>query len=237
MGASDKLTVPAARPREHGRFDIDKDRVAAVDHDGNIYVTVTSELAFAQLRDAGYKRGRVRVPFANGEKPLGVDVKHKLRLADNRARLDHETEGMARRREAFVERTGQPRSTLSSPRWALVDRMTVRTSTGEVMTYPMLERSSSFPDQDPLGDAVGTYAVNNGTIAALDEQGRTWVAGASDAALNELQKSGFTKGDFEVPFSNGERPVFPKDRARADTALAGTDGQSFNSGSGPGLTG
>lgn len=54
---------------------------------------------------------------------------------------------------------------------------------------------------------MGTYDVNNGTVAFIDDEGRINVGHATEENFGVLEKHGYIRGSFWVPFSNGEVPV------------------------------
>lgn len=61
---------------------------------------------------------------------------------------------------------------------------------------------------------IGTYDLNNSTLAYVDEQGIMHIGHATEENLKVLEKAGYRRGVIWVPFSNGEVPSDPELRQK-----------------------
>lgn len=75
----------------------------------------------------------------------------------------------------------------------------------EYYIFPTI--NTTFLDRG-TAEKLGKYTINNGTLAFVYRDGRTFVTRNQDV-FETLCSAGYKEGGFFVPFSNGEKPLDP----------------------------
>ena len=85
----------------------------------------------------------------------------------------------------------------------------IRVYTGMSAVFPQLSKEETlYMDWAPKFN--GRYAVNNSTVAFVDESGNLYVTPYTYDVIDTLCCAGYSKDNFYVPFSNWD---YPKDEA------------------------
>jgi len=76
---TDGYDMPIKRVEQVGTYDSNNGKVAFVDGEGHMWVGASTQQNFETLREAGYSRGGIWVPFSNGEMLTDRETYEKLR--------------------------------------------------------------------------------------------------------------------------------------------------------------
>lgn len=76
---TDGYNMPIHRVEQVGTYDSNNGRLAYVDGEGQMWVGASTQQNLDALRNAGYGRGGIWVPFSNGEMPTDRETYEKLR--------------------------------------------------------------------------------------------------------------------------------------------------------------
>lgn len=167
--------------------------------DNEFYVTPSTRQVLKVLDDAGFKENfglRLYVPFSNGDVPK-LEAKEWARLCKN-AREAYKLE--------FADDCGKRCDALHIGR--LPEDFLAACFRMPESGIPIIDRSSTNNVYYPILSRLGEYSIKNGVSIFIYRDGATYLA-KGDRAEDELQSAGFRRGDFFVPFSNGEKITDP----------------------------
>ena len=197
--------------KEHlGTYTQNNGRVAFIDAKGEMYVTPYCEEIRSALAAAGYKEGSLFVPLSNGENLVDFRLKKKW----DEMTKDSREKFYARReqeRKERLEKLSKEKGLIELPK-ALLD-ISLEIPTEGIETSWMgqkPERTYPVSGDYNIENAMGTYTQNNGKVAYVTNEGKTYVTPFSYEARETLKAAGYQPGSLFVPFSNGEVPVNPE---------------------------
>lgn len=167
--------------------------------DGKLYVTPSTRRAYAAL--SGFSQKYFYVPFSNGDYPKN----EQYRWNQLRAMQDSQL------KECFIQdcidyceehHIGElDDDTLARCLELPASGVHVKHAYYEEVIYPTF--AGHFFDCFHLQEMLGTYCTNNGRVAFIYRDGRTFVTKDYEI-LKALRATGYKKGSLFVPFSNGE---------------------------------
>jgi hypothetical protein len=176
--------------------------LAAVDVDGNIYMSAASERNIREARKAGYTARPMHVPLS-GHDDVTDSLRVRERLREAFKQLDKkEMDLLKERHDVFRSVTQQTGTETLLEHWVQADGVPYRAGSGKELAYPSYTDFS--PEQQTnLLRRVGTYSVDRsaGLVAACDAEGRTLVAVLGTGREVDLVRCGFVEGNFDVPFT------------------------------------
>lgn len=181
--------------------------------DNEVFVTPHTRLIETLLKSEGFKKETFYVPFSNGNYPKAEKVQWEL--LQEKAMQSRENEFL----EActcYCDEHGIgciSRETLENCFEIPADGIKVIHHYFEDHYYPFLN-SRSF--DCVAGSFIGRYSRNNGKVAFVYRDGKTYVA-KGYKIIAELEEAGFKESSFFVPFSNNEKIQDQALRARWNT--------------------
>ncbi len=197
--------------KEHlGTWYQNNGRVVFVDAKGDMYVTPYCEEAWAFLREAGYKEGSLYVPLSNGESLVDVHLNRKWSAMTNDAREKFNARREQERKEK-LEQLSKEKGLVELPA-ALLEISLEIPKDGIETTWMGQKPERTFPVSGDysIEISMGTFTQNNGKVAFVTSDGRTFVTPFAFEARETLKAAGYKEGSLFVPLSNGEVPVNPE---------------------------
>ncbi len=184
-------------------------RVAFIDSKGDMYVTPYCEEAWKALGDAGYKEGSLYVPLSNGESLVDVHLNRRWNAMTNDSREKFNARREQERKER-LEKLSKEKGLIELPA-ALLEISLEIPKDGLETTWMGQKPERTFPVSSDflIEQAMGTYTQNNGRVAFVTADGRTFVTPFCFEARETLKAAGYKEGSLFVPLSNGEVPVNP----------------------------
>ena len=202
-------TIVESRLAQVGKYDSNNGTLAFVDENGIMKIGHSTDGNLLALKEAGYQRGNIWVPFSNGECPVDQEIKKKYLELRERGREINRQRNIEQHLQIFskeAERKG-----------------VVPVEGGLFMMVDGIEYTHFWNQSGQIGvntdgnnfaidrvQQVGTFGSNNGRIAFVDEKGQMWVGASTPENWEALRNANYHRGGIWVPFSNGE---IPKDRA------------------------
>jgi len=209
------------RKRLVGTYDINNSTVAYVREDGRVIVGHATLENIQALENAGYRRGRMWVPFSNGEVP--TDEKVRQAYLEMRERgLEHNKRVRVKEHLDIYASEAQRKNVreVGEGIWMEVD--------GIEYTFSRTDRPSQIPSNtdgynipSERVQQVGTFDSNNGMIAFVDSRGKLHVGASTKENYEALMKAGYSRGSMWVPFSNGESPTDEETRQQLRDVCTG----------------
>ena len=185
-------------------------RLVFIDSKGEMYVSPYCEELRVILGAAGYKEGSLYVPLSNGESLVDFRLKKKW----DSMTLDAREKFNARRaqeRKERLEKVSKEKGIVELPKALLEISLEIPQDGLETSWMGEApERTYPVSGDYSVEEAMGTYTQNNGRVAYVTADGKTYVTPFCFEARETLKAAGYKEGSLYVPLSNGEVPVNPE---------------------------
>lgn len=200
-GENEQLQLTNVTTRNKQTYNWNNGVTVIVDNELNVYVIPSMRIVSSILRDMGYKENfGLYVPFSNGDYPVLEKAKW-----DNLRKFQVE-----QRKVDFVNDCNAfcDKNEIGTIDEKYFDKCFEMPETGVPVKHPCWEETyypaitGSFLDCVAV-DKLGKYTYNNGTIAFVYRDGKTYVTRDYNV-LGALRAAGYKEGSLFVPFSNGE---------------------------------
>jgi hypothetical protein len=189
-----------------GTYDSNNSTLAYVNEQGQMITGHSTSENMDKLRNAGYRRGSIWVPFSNGEIPTDPDQQKQYLDMRERGRELNRQETSKRHLEIYQQRAEQEGiKPVKDGVWASVDGVEWTGYGGSVGKID--ENTNGYNMPMNRLEMVGTYDSNNGRLAYVDHEGKMHVGASTTKNYNALRDAGYKSGGIWVPFSNGEVPT------------------------------
>ena len=197
----EQLSINNITARDSQSYNWNNGVTVIVDNNLQVYVIPSMRLVFSILDREGYKENsNLYVPFSNGDYPVAEkyrwdqlrkfrDEQQKLEFVKDCKKYCDEHNIGEISEKYFTKCFQMPESgvPVKHPCW-------------EDTYYPAI--NNFFLDCVAV-DKLGTYCYNNGTVAFVYRDGKTYVT-RDYSILSALRAAGYKEGSLFVPFSNGE---------------------------------
>lgn len=196
-----------------GTYCQNNNTVAFVSPDGVLHVGPATPSNMKLLENAGYKADYFFVPMSRGEHFVQPDTAEEYQEIWDKAQLECKQLSLENFKQQCSE---QARSVGVHGRTSEIlsqDDVCFMKVDGIVYAGGPSDKIDVIPNSNHPSEAymrpkkAGKYSNNNGVLAFIDPEGVMYVGQDTSENQSALQASGYQKGGFLVPFSNGEHAV------------------------------